>query len=99
MFEAKGFFAALLVAALMAHIGAVRVMAAPAKQPQTVPKPRIVWDPIPFGAKRKAEMKAYAERHYGIDSYKLVHPHVLVEQGTGTTTYQEAFNTCAPAVP
>ena len=70
MFEAKGFFAAVVVAMFFAHVGTMRVMAAPAKQPQTVPKPRIVWDPIPFGAKRKAEMKAYAERHYGIDSYE-----------------------------
>ena len=30
-----------------------------------VPKPRIVWDPIPFGSKRKAETAAYVRRHYG----------------------------------
>ena len=99
MFEAKGFFAALVVAMFFAHVGPMRVMAAPAKQPQTVPKPRIVWDPIPFGAKRKAEMKAYAERHYGIDSYKLVHPHVIVIHYTVTPSYQATFNTFAPDVP
>jgi beta-N-acetylhexosaminidase len=58
-----------------------------------------VWDPIPFGAKRKAEMKAYAERHYGIDSYKLVHPHVIVIHYTVTPSYQATFNTFAPDVP
>ena len=99
MFEAKGFFAALVVAMFFAHVGPMRVTAAPAKQPQTVPKPRIVWDPIPFGAKRKAEMKAYAERHYGIDSYKLVHPHVIVIHYTVTPSYQATFNTFAPDVP
>ena len=99
MFEAKGFFAAVVVAMFFAHVGTMRVMAAPAKQPQTVPKPRIVWDPIPFGAKRKAEMKAYAERHYGIDSYKLVHPHVIVIHYTVTPSYQATFNTFAPDVP
>ena len=30
-----------------------------------VPKPKIVWTPIPFGAKRKAETVAYTRRHYG----------------------------------
>ena len=62
-------------------------------------KPRIVWDPIPFGARRKAEMTAYAERHYGIDSYKLVHPHVIVIHYTVTPSYQATFNTFAPDVP
>ena len=99
MSDAKGFFAALVVATFFAHVGTMRVTAAPAKQPQTVPKPRIVWNPIPFGAKRKAEMKAYAERHYGIDSYKLVHPHVIVIHYTVTPSFQSTFNTFAPDVP
>ena len=43
-----------------------------------VPKPRIVWDPIPFGARRRAETAAYAERHYGLHTYKLINPHVIV---------------------
>src|SRR5205823_517912 len=29
------------------------------------PRPAIVQDPIPFGARRRAEMVAYAMRHYG----------------------------------
>ena len=33
--------------------------------------PPIVHDPIPFGAKRKAEMRAYARRHYGLDTALL----------------------------
>ena len=28
--------------------------------------PPIHHDPIPFGARRKAEMRAYARRHYGL---------------------------------
>lgn len=34
---------------------------------------------IPFPQKRKDEMAAYARRHYGIDSYRLRNPHVIVE--------------------
>ena len=96
----KGVAAVLIaVVAALAHVGTVSGSAVPAKRPQTVRKPRIVWDPIPFGAKRKAEMKAYAERHYGIDSYKLVHPHVIVIHYTVTPSYQATFNTFAPDLP
>jgi beta-N-acetylhexosaminidase len=35
--------------------------------------------PIPFPQKRKDEMRAYARRHYGIDSYRLRNPRVIVE--------------------
>jgi N-acetylmuramoyl-L-alanine amidase len=34
---------------------------------------------IPFPAKRQNEMRAYARRHYGIDSYRLSKPRVIVE--------------------
>ena len=61
-------------------------------------KPHIVWKPIPFGAKRKAETARYAERHYGIDSYVL-HPKVIVEHYTATTTFSSAWNTFAADVP
>jgi N-acetylmuramoyl-L-alanine amidase len=62
------------------------------------PKPHIVWKPIPFGAKRKAEMAQYAERHYGINSYVL-HPKVIVEHYTATTTFASAYNTFAQDTP
>ena len=45
------------------------------------PKPHIVWKPIPFGPQRKAEMAAYAKKHYGIHSWRL-HPKVIVEHYT-----------------
>jgi beta-N-acetylhexosaminidase len=63
-----------------------------------VPKPHIVWKPIPFGAKRKAEAAQYAQRHYGVDSYVL-HPRVIVEHYTATTTFSSAYNTFAADVP
>lgn len=62
------------------------------------PKPHIVWKPIPFGAKRKAEMAQYAERHYGIHSYVLK-PRVIVEHVTATTSFSSAYNTFAADVP
>ena len=62
------------------------------------PRPHIVWKPIPFGAKRKAEMAQYSERHYGIRSYVL-HPKVIVEHVTATSTFSSAYNTFAADVP
>jgi beta-N-acetylhexosaminidase len=57
-------------------------------------KPHIVWKPIPFGAKRKAEMAQYSRRHYGINSYVLK-PRVIVEHVTATPTFSSAYNTFA----
>jgi N-acetylmuramoyl-L-alanine amidase len=63
------------------------------------PMPAIVQKPIPFPAKRKQEMAAYAKRHYGIDSYRLRDPKVVVEHYTVTSTFQQTFNTFAPDNP
>ena len=59
------------------------------------PQPTIVQKPIPFGAQRKQEMAAYARRHYGIDSYRLRNPRVIVEHYTVTSSFQPVWNTFA----
>jgi N-acetylmuramoyl-L-alanine amidase len=66
----------------------------PATAPAVEPPP-ITQKPIPFGRKRKREMAAYARRHYGIDSYRLKNPHVIVEHYTATSTFEPAWNTFA----
>jgi N-acetylmuramoyl-L-alanine amidase len=66
---------------------------------RAVAPPRIVWKPIPFGAQRKADMRAYADRHYGIDDYRLRHPRVIVEHYTVTDTFQPVYDSFAPNVP
>jgi N-acetylmuramoyl-L-alanine amidase len=70
-----------------------------AQQAKVVPRPPIVWKPIPFGAKRRAETAAYALRHYGIDTWRLSHPKVIVEHYTASFTFASAYNTFAPDVP
>jgi N-acetylmuramoyl-L-alanine amidase len=65
----------------------------------TAPAPHVVQRPIPFGAARKAETARYAERHYGIDRYTLVHPHVIVEHYTATTTFAPAWASFAADTP
>src|SRR4051795_4529456 len=64
-----------------------------------VPQPTNVQRPIPFPARRKQEMAAYARRHYGIDSYRLRDPKVIVEHYTVTRTFQQTYKTFAPDRP
>jgi len=65
----------------------------------TAPKPRIVAKPIPFPPKRKLEMEAYARRHYGIDTWQLRDPKVIVEHVTISSTFGSAFATFAADRP
>ncbi len=60
---------------------------------------RVVNRPIPFGARRKQEMRAYAMRHYGIDTYRLRHPRVIVEHYTATDTLAPVLNTFGSDTP
>jgi N-acetylmuramoyl-L-alanine amidase-like protein len=63
------------------------------------PRPPIVLKLIPFGAKRKAETAAYAERHYGIDTWRLVHPHVIVEHYTASESFASTYDYFASDTP
>lgn len=54
-----------------------RAPAASATAPSLAPAIRD--ELIPFGAQRRAEMAAYARRHYGIDSWRLTRPRLIVE--------------------
>jgi N-acetylmuramoyl-L-alanine amidase len=62
------------------------------------PKPAIVWKPIPYGAQRKTEMAAYAQRHYGIRTWRLTAPKVIVEHYTASNSFSSAYNTFAADV-
>jgi N-acetylmuramoyl-L-alanine amidase len=72
---------------------------APLATNPAAPAPPIVQDPIPFGARRKAEMLAYAQRHYGLNTYRLIDPHVIVIHFTETPDFSSTFNTFAPDTP
>ena len=67
-------------------------LAAPAQPP-------IVQKPIPFGAARRAQTTAYASRHYGLHTWRLSHPHVIVEHYTATTSFSSAWSTFASDAP
>jgi beta-N-acetylhexosaminidase len=57
------------------------------------PMPPINQDPIPFGAKRIAETRAYSERHYGMRRARLRAPRVIVIHFTGSDSYASAYAT------
>lgn len=54
---------------------------------------------IPFPAKRKTEMRAYAQRHYGISSYALSKPKVIVEHIAVASSASATRNTFVPDRP
>jgi beta-N-acetylhexosaminidase len=58
-------------------------------------KPPVVWKPIPFDAHRRAEMAQYAVRHYGLHTWRLDHPKVIVEHYTASTSFSSAWSTFA----
>ncbi len=56
-----------------------------------------IW-PIPFGPKRKREMAAYSERHYGERTWRLRRPRVIVEHMAQVGSASRIWNTFAPDV-
>ena len=71
------------------HAGALLSVA------KAVAPPRTVRKRIPFGDDRKRQMRAYARRHYGIDSFTLDRPRVIVEHYTASNSFSSAYNTFA----
>ncbi len=68
---------------------------------QSQPPPGVVWDPIPFGPRRRAETAAYVSRHYGSfmqPTWRLIDPRVIVIHYTGSD-FASAFATFASDVP
>ncbi|MDP9384711.1 MAG: N-acetylmuramoyl-L-alanine amidase, partial [Actinomycetota bacterium] len=68
-------------------------------RPAAARKPKIRWHPIPFGAERRKQMRAYARRHYDLDRARLLEPKVIVQHYTATATLESAFNTFAANEP
>ncbi len=65
------------------------VRAAPA------PRPAIVSSPVPFGAQRIAQTRAYSARHYGLHRARLLDPKVVVIHFTASSSYASAYSTFA----
>lgn len=74
-------------------------LAVPPAQGVDALRPPIVQRPIPFGAARKRETVAYARRHYGLSTFRLRDPHVIVEHVTVTSSIAATYDTFAPDRP
>ena len=61
-------------------------------------QPHIVWKPLPYGPRRRAEMAQYADRHYGFHSWALP-PKVIVEHYTASESFGATWNAFAADVP
>jgi len=62
-------------------------------------RPPILQRPIPFGPARRAQMQSYALANYGINSYKLVNPRLIIEHFTETPDFSSTYNTFASDTP
>jgi N-acetylmuramoyl-L-alanine amidase len=62
------------------------------------PPPPIVRHYIPYSARRKREMAAYARRHYGLATWRLRDPRVIVEHVAVAGSTDAVFQTFAPDV-
>ena len=65
-------------------------------QAHQVPRPQIARRLIPFPPKRKRQMAAYSERHYGEHAWRLRRPRVIVEHWAETDSAASVYNTFAP---
>jgi hypothetical protein len=85
--------------AVRRHARAVLAVAPRPAAAAAAPKPPIEWDPIPFGADRKRQMRRYSLRHYGAAKAKLVDPKVIVQHYTASSSFSSAFDTFAANAP
>jgi N-acetylmuramoyl-L-alanine amidase len=88
-----------LLACALAVIAIAPASASAPAATASVARPPIVSRLIPFGPKRKREMAAYSERHYGQHQWRLRHPRVIVEHMSEAGSAAAVYNTFAPDVP
>jgi beta-N-acetylhexosaminidase len=89
--------AAALLAPIVLTLAIGPAAASPGASVSAARPPISLW-PIPFGAKRKQEMAAYSERHYGERTWRLRDPRVIVEHMAQVGSASGIFNTFAPDV-
>jgi beta-N-acetylhexosaminidase len=98
-FAGDSAFVVELPGGALARAGARRHADAVLGLARAIAPPRLVSKPIPFGEQRKADMRGYTQRHYGIDEHRLIDPKVIVQHYTVTDSFPPVFNTFAPNVP
>ena len=94
----RGAIAAATLLACVLGAGASDPVGAAPGAARSLTRPPIVNHLIPFGPKRKAEMAAYSERHYGQHVWRLRRPRVIVEHMAQAPTAAAVYNAFAPDV-
>jgi beta-N-acetylhexosaminidase len=82
-----------------AHRAVPEAKPTPPAPTSAVPRPTIVARPIPFPQKRRDEMAAYSQRHYGESTWRLTNPRVIVEHFTASSSFATAYNTFVNDTP
>jgi N-acetylmuramoyl-L-alanine amidase len=90
---------ALAVSLATLAAGAATRAPGPEAASAAAPKPVIKKKLIPFPQKRKNEMAAYSQRHYGDNTYVLSKPQVIVEHYAVAGSLGAIFNVFAPDTP
>jgi N-acetylmuramoyl-L-alanine amidase len=62
-------------------------------------RPPIVWKRIPFGTPRQRQTALYSRRHYGVRTWRLSDPNVIVEHYTDGTSFDSAWRYFAANQP
>lgn len=89
----------LAAAALAGPLSAALEPPAPPAAAAARARPRVAWSPVPYDARRRRDMAAYARRHYGLRTHRLRRPRVIVEHMTANTSFRATWNTFAANVP
>jgi N-acetylmuramoyl-L-alanine amidase len=91
----------VIVAALALLVAAYAAGAAsgPAGSRPSELKPRIAERWIPFGERRKKQTARYAQRHYGLSTWRLREPKLIVQHMAATSSYDSVYSTFASNEP
>src|SRR3954470_24963006 len=73
-----GAFLTVAVAVAVGAVAGAGASSSPPASPAAATKPPIHKELIPYPKKRKREMAAYSQRHYGQHKWSLVNPKVIV---------------------
>jgi beta-N-acetylhexosaminidase len=87
------------VAGLVSLLALLAAIGAGAAASAVVPRPTVVWKPVPMPASRLAQTAAYSKRHYGEASWRLERPRVIVQHFTANRSLAATWATFASNAP
>ena len=98
-FRGDSAFVVELPAGRLSRRAAARHVSAVLSVARAIAPARVRRTPIPYGERRRQEMRDSARRHYGIDDFRLARPRVVVQHYTASNSFRSAYDTFARDVP